>query len=106
MSTAPSCSSSLFEIAAEALPRTDLAVPIRNRRQERRRPAWPSTHARAAAPPRACAAPPLSRARSQLVYSWNEELPTHIHEPDSPLFPLVALAKADAEGAGKPTSIA
>jgi len=74
MSTAPSCSSSLFEIAAEALPRTDLAVPIRN--------------------------------RSQLVYSWNEELPTHIHEPDSPLFPLVALAKADAEGAGKPTSIA
>ena len=46
------------------------------------------------------------RPRSQLVYSWNEELPTHIHEPDSPLFPLVALAKAEADGAGESTSIA
>jgi len=70
----PACSSStpLFELATAGVPRTDLAVPIRN--------------------------------RSHLVYSWSPELPTQIHAPDSPLFPLVALAK-EQEG-GEPLSIA
>ena len=48
--------------------------------------------------------PPLALTfGSNLVYSWNDELPATIHAPDSPLFPLLALAKAKAEAETAPS---
>lgn len=40
---------------------------------------------------------------SHLVYSWHPELPSHIHGPDSPLFPLVAFAKAEVDAEESPS---